>query len=72
MEVQHLFRTHLIKENPRNPYASVPLHKLSNGEGKQLGIKRMIVAYHRPKNIGNYTTPWHIDRLPSPSALAFL
>jgi len=72
IKVQQLFRKHLLKENLCNPYASVPLYKLSNGRGKQLGINRMIVAYHRPKNIGNLVTPRHIDRLPGPSALALL
>jgi len=71
-KVQHLFRCHLLKENPRNPYAMVPLHKLSNGNGKSLGIKWLIVAYHRPKNIGNYVTPRRINRLPGPLASAFL
>ncbi len=70
--VQQLFRTHLLKERKFNPYGPIPLYKLCNSKGKDLGIRRMIVAYHRPKNIGNYLTPRRIDRLPGPSASALM
>jgi len=43
-EVQTLFQKHLLKDNPRNPYASMPLYWLSNGKGIPLGIHRLTVA----------------------------
>ena len=71
-EIQAAFRKHLLKENPPNPYLVTPLPKLCNGKGHKLGINRLIVAYHRPRNIGNFLTPRHVDRLPGLSASAFL
>ncbi len=71
-EIQAAFRKHLLKENPANPYLTTPLPKLSNGRGHNLGINRLIVAYHRPRNLGNFLTPRHVDRLPGLSASAFL
>jgi len=53
-EIQALFRKHLLQENPHNPYASTPLYKLNNGRGKPLGIRRLIVAYHRPPTLGTF------------------
>jgi len=72
MEIQKLFRTHLLKERQINPYGPVPLYKLYNSKGHDLGINHLIVAYHRPKNIRNYLTPHRIDRLPGPPASALL
>jgi len=71
-EIQKLFRKHLLKERGINPYGPTPLYKIWNDKGKELGIRRMIVAYHRPKNIGNFLAPRRIDRLPGPSASALL
>jgi len=37
-EIQALFREHLLKENPHNPYASTPLYRIGNGRGHNLGV----------------------------------
>jgi len=70
-EIQALFRKHLLKENPKNPYASTPLYRLSNNKRISLGIRCMTVAYHRPRNLGNMIAPQCIDCIPSLSAMAF-
>jgi hypothetical protein len=51
-EVQRLFRQHMLTP-PNEP----PLPTLVNHSGSLLGINRLVIAYHRPRNLGNLLAP---------------
>jgi hypothetical protein len=59
-QLQYLFRTILL-EPPGEP----ALPRLQNKKRAPSGIERMVVAYHRPRNLGNVLTS---RRLKTPSA----
>ena len=50
--IQQIFRDTIL-----SPGKEPILTTLRNFSGKQCTIQRLIIAYNRPKNIGNYTSP---------------
>jgi hypothetical protein len=58
--IQKLFETHVLKSNSRNRYYP-PLAKLKNKQGRETGINCLIIAYHRPLNLGNILAPRKFD-----------
>jgi hypothetical protein len=64
--VQKLFDKHVLKSASKNPY-DPPLWKMRNGDHEEIGINRLIVAYHRPLNLGNLLVPRKFDNRPGPS-----
>jgi hypothetical protein len=61
--IQKLFEKHVLKSSSKNPYQP-PLAQMKNYDGKATGINRMIVAYHRPPNLGNLLAPRRFDSRP--------
>ena len=68
-QIQRVFRTTLL-----NPPNEPPLPSLENTDGIPCGISRMVVAYHRPRNLGNVLAPrrLHKDGVSVSSILAEL
>jgi hypothetical protein len=50
--IQETFRREI-----QSPRGLTPLHNLKNHKDTEIGINRLIVAYHRPPNIGNLLSP---------------
>ena len=69
-KIQCLFKKTLLDNSWEDPQAT-PLPDFKN-KGKKLGISRLIVAYHRSKNIGNYLAPRKIESTPGPPASDYL
>jgi hypothetical protein len=61
--IQKLFEKHILKSSSKNPYQP-PLAQMKNCDGVATGINRMIVAYHRPPNLGNLLAPRRFDSRP--------
>jgi hypothetical protein len=55
--IQRLFAKHMICSKSNNPYGNVPLKDIRNHHGAPIMIDRLIVAYHRPPNLGNQLCP---------------
>ena len=68
-DLQKVFRRFLL-DNRWEDRTATPLPEIRNSLGVPLGVERMIVAYHRPRNINNLLSPRHIDRTPGPSVSA--
>jgi hypothetical protein len=64
--IQKLFETHVLKSDSKNPYQP-SLAQMKNSDGEETGINRLIVAYHRPPNLGNLLAPRRFDSRPGPS-----
>ena len=69
-KIQRVFNRTLFDNRWEDP-TSTPLPEFKN-KGNQLGINRLIVAYHRSKNIGNYLAPRKIESTPGPPASDYL
>ena len=69
-KIQRVFQKTLFDNRWEDP-TSTPLPEFKN-KGKKLGINRLIVAYHRSKNIGNYLAPRKIESTPGPPASDYL
>ena len=65
-KIQKIFRETLFDNRWSDPTAT-PLPEFTNN-GSKLGINRMIVAYHRDKNVGNLLAPRKIESTPGPPA----
>ena len=63
-EIQTLFRRTLL-DHRWSDHTSTPLPDFEHN-GNKLGINRLIVAYHRPKNLGNLLAPRKIESTPGP------
>jgi hypothetical protein len=48
------------------PKGDVPICQLRNLKGFEFGVQRVIVAYHRPKNLKNYLAPRRLNPLGTP------
>lgn len=51
----------LASNNLFHPHNKPPLCDLSNHNGHPLGFDRLIVAFHRPRNLGNLLCPRRLD-----------
>jgi hypothetical protein len=60
--IQKLFREHMLCAG--NPYRNIPLPDIRNHRNKKIGVDRLIIAYHRPLNLGNLLCPRKFDRRP--------
>jgi hypothetical protein len=65
-ELQKAWRMFMWK-NILSPYQP-ELPSVKNKKGKPIGINRLIVAYHRPPNLGNLLTPRRFDKVKGPKA----
>jgi hypothetical protein len=65
-DLQRIFRSTLL-EPPKEP--RLPL--LKNRNGDSLGIERMVVAYHRPRNLGNILSPRRLTTAGDPVSSIF-
>jgi hypothetical protein len=54
--IQRVIRRRLLA-----PPNDTPLHELRNCDGARLGIRRVIIAYHRPRNLKNHLSPRRLD-----------
>ncbi len=53
------------------PKAATPLHQITNlNEGTPCGLKKLIIAYHRPPNLANLLCPRKLERTPGPPVSA--
>jgi hypothetical protein len=57
-KLQRIFRDRILI--PKN---QMPLSQICNLDGNTIPISRMIVAYHRPPNLGNLLSPRRFDTL---------
>jgi hypothetical protein len=55
-QLQRLFRDTLFV-----PANEPPLGRLRNRDGARVPVSRLIVAYHRPRNLGNLLSPRRLD-----------
>jgi hypothetical protein len=69
--VQDLFNKYLYDHRWEDKDATL-LHDIKNHAGAPIGINRLIVANHRPQNLGNLLSPRKFDCTPGPPASAFL
>lgn len=69
-DLQKDFRNILLDHRWRDP-RSTPLPEIKNHIEVPIGVNRMIVAYHRPRNLANLLTPRRIDKTPGPPASAY-
>jgi hypothetical protein len=65
--LQHHFRDIL-----RQPRGETPLPRLRNKRAYACGIKRLIVAYHRPRNLSDLLVPRKIDKTKGPPVSAYV
>jgi hypothetical protein len=56
--IQRLVRRYLL-----SPQGDLPIHALRNYQGFEFGVNRIIVAYHRPRNLKNYLAPRRLNPL---------
>jgi hypothetical protein len=68
--VQEIFKKYLVDHSWEDPDATL-LHEMRNHAGTEIGINRLIVANHRPQNLGNLLSPRKLDCTPGPPASAF-
>jgi hypothetical protein len=55
------------------PKAATPLSQISNTHfGVNCGVRKMIIAYHRPPNLVNLLCPHKFERTPGPPVSAFM
>jgi hypothetical protein len=54
------------------PRGLTPLHNLKNHKNTDLGINRLIVAYHRPPNISNLLSPRTMTAANGPAVSSYL
>jgi hypothetical protein len=59
--IQSIFADQLLQN-----WSSTPLWEQKNHKNRKIGIRRMIVAYHRPKNLANHLVPRRIERTAGP------
>jgi hypothetical protein len=64
---------HIIQRAVRRyltaPKGDVPICQLRNLKGFEFGVQRVIVAYHRPKNLKNYLAPRRLNPLGTPVSM---
>ena len=60
--LQRTFQECIYQPGPKEK----PLEELVNNEGGKMPIKKMLVAYHRPKNLRNLLSPRKFDRTEGP------
>ena len=65
--IQALAQTTLL--SPKN---EPTLENVANGFGGRVGIKRLVVAYHRTRNIKDYLIPRKFGSRPGPSASTYI
>jgi hypothetical protein len=64
--IQEVFRSTLLY-----PHAATPLPQIENLHlGRPCGLKRLIIAYHRPPNLANLLCPRKFERTPGPPVSA--
>ena len=68
-EIQYLWHKHVVDPNP--PY-TIPLWEMKNWKGKKCGLRRLIVAYHRPPNLGNILSSRKIRDTDGPNVSTFM
>jgi hypothetical protein len=66
-EIQEIFRREV-----QFPRGLTPLHKLKNHKDAEIGINRLIVAYHGPPNIGNLLSPRLMKAEQGPAVSSYL
>ena len=64
--IQSLWRSIIIKPEEKQPLYDIPNHI-----NEPIGVKRMIVAYSRPHNIGNILSVRRFDRLIRPKVSSY-
>ena len=55
-----------FKENMHKPTGEPELPSIKNSMGQPFGVSRMIIANHRPRNIGNYVAPRRFKEYAAP------
>ena len=68
--IQRLFKKEIMKDSahPTTYFPNrVPFYRLKNYGHEEIGINRLIVAYHRHRNLGEILAPRKFDRRPGPS-----
>jgi hypothetical protein len=65
--IQTIFRQELL-----HPRGLTPLQKLLNHKKAEIGINRLIVAYHRPPNLGNLLSPRLMQAEQGPTVSSYL
>ena len=65
--IQALAQTTLL--SPKN---EPTLENVANGFGGRVGVKRLVVAYHRTRNIKDYLIPRKFASRPGPSASTYI
>ena len=66
-EIQKIWKKYMMMgENPRNPYRQA-LSKVKNKNKEEIGINRLIVCYHRHRNLKELLSPRKFDSRPGPS-----
>jgi hypothetical protein len=66
--LQDAYRTILL-----HPKAATPLPQIANTHlGANCGVRRMVIAYHRPPNLANLLCPRKLSRTPGPPVSAFV
>ncbi len=66
-QLQHLFRHHLLR-----PYSGWPLYMVRNHKKARLNVRRMIVAFHKPRSLRNLLFPWRLRQSPGSEVSVFL
>ena len=59
--IQCAFKEHMYK-----PVGEPELPSIKNSMGQPFGVSRMIIANHRPRNIGNYVAPRRLKEYAAP------
>jgi hypothetical protein len=60
------------RECVATPQYKMPLWDMRNPKTRgKCNIRRMIIAYHRPMNLGNILSHWNLDDLPGPPVSSF-
>ena len=62
----------LAKLTLLSPKNEPTLDRVSNGFGARVGVKRLVVAYHRTRNIKDYLIPRKFASRPGPSASTYV
>ena len=68
-ELQHLWHTHVVDPDPGY---TMPLWDMWNYNNVRCRLRRMIVAYHRPPNLGNILSSRNIETATGPNVSSFL
>ena len=68
-EIQYLWHRYVV--NPDPPHTR-PLWDMKNWKGKKCGLRRLIVAYHRPPNLGNILSSRKIRDTDGPNVSTFM